>query len=139
MKQRSKDLLAKSADLNLKCNTCSPLRSADAIALKTYRQLQPEDCMTLASLHQQGLGVRAIAHVLQRSPATVSRELQRNTDSSGYASIGARDWRSGHAFVRSPPPRRQGPRIAPGPPSSIPRCGDVWAGSWNSWEASIKE
>ncbi|RZA30716.1 MAG: helix-turn-helix domain-containing protein [Proteobacteria bacterium] len=60
------------------------------IALKTYRQLQPEDCMTVASLHQQGLGVRAIAHLLQRSPATVNRELQRNTDSSGYASTIAR-------------------------------------------------
>lgn len=57
---------------------------------KTYRQLQPEERVTLASLRQQGLGVRAIAHILQRSPSTVSRELQRNAEPSGYASTCAR-------------------------------------------------
>jgi IS30 family transposase len=53
---------------------------------KTYRQLQPEDRVTLASLHQQGLGVRAIARVLKRAPATVSRELRRNACEGLYAS-----------------------------------------------------
>ena len=57
---------------------------------KTYRQLQPEDRVTLASLRQQGLGVRAIAGILQRSPSTISRELQRNADPLGYASTTAR-------------------------------------------------
>lgn len=56
---------------------------------KTYH-LQPEDRLTLASLRQQGLGVRAMARVLGRSPSTVNRELQRNADSSGYANVTAR-------------------------------------------------
>lgn len=57
---------------------------------KTYRQLQFEERVTLASLHQQGLGVRAIARTLQRSPSTVSRELQRNTCEGSYTSSAAR-------------------------------------------------
>ena len=57
---------------------------------KPYRQLQPEERVTLASLRQQGLGVRAIARALGRSPSTVSRELQRNAGSLGYASTTAR-------------------------------------------------
>lgn len=47
--------------------------------------------MTLASLRQQGLGVRAIAGVLGRSPATISRELRRNADAGHYASTSAHD------------------------------------------------
>jgi IS30 family transposase len=54
-----------------------------------YRQLQPEDRMTLASLQQQNYSVRAMARVLHRSPSTISRELSRNADSSGYASVQA--------------------------------------------------
>jgi IS30 family transposase len=44
-----------------------------------YRQLQPEDRMTLASMQQQGWSVRAMARTLRRSASTVSRELTRNT------------------------------------------------------------
>ena len=52
-----------------------------------YQQLQPEDRVTIASLHQQKLGIRAIARVLGRSPSTVSRELARNGRSGhSYAS-----------------------------------------------------
>ncbi|MFZ2824601.1 IS30 family transposase [Hydrogenophaga sp.] len=54
-----------------------------------YRQLQPEDRTTIASLKQQNHGVRAIARQLQRSPATISRELKRNASSSGYGSAQA--------------------------------------------------
>lgn len=54
-----------------------------------YRQLQPEDRVTLASLKQQNVSVRAIARQLQRSPSTISRELQRNSPPSGYASASA--------------------------------------------------
>lgn len=56
---------------------------------KSYRQLQPEDRVTLASLRQQGLGTRAIARVMQRSPATISREMHRNTCGEAYASSAA--------------------------------------------------
>src|SRR5271169_3773332 len=44
-----------------------------------YRQLQPEDRMTIASMVQQGYSVRAIGSALCRSASTVSRELGRNT------------------------------------------------------------
>lgn len=49
----------------------------------TYTQLQPEDRVTLASLKQQGLGIRAMARVLGRNASTISRELQRNTAPTG--------------------------------------------------------
>jgi IS30 family transposase len=55
-----------------------------------YQQLQPEDRVTIASLRQQGQGVRSIARAIGRSPSTVSRELQRNAcPARGYASTKA--------------------------------------------------
>lgn len=55
-----------------------------------YRQLQPEDRITLASLCQQGFSVREIARTLCRAPSTVSRELKRNAhESMGYLSSDA--------------------------------------------------
>jgi hypothetical protein len=44
-----------------------------------YQQLQPEDGVTIASMHQRGCSVRAMARTLQRSASTASRELNRNT------------------------------------------------------------
>ena len=44
-----------------------------------YRQLQPEDRMTMASMKQQGFSARAMARALNRSPSTITRELARNT------------------------------------------------------------
>jgi IS30 family transposase len=44
-----------------------------------YRQLQPEDRITIASMRQQGYSIRAIGCALCRSASTVSRELGRNT------------------------------------------------------------
>jgi len=44
-----------------------------------YRQLQPEDRMTVASMKQQGFSARAMARALSRSPSTITRELRRNT------------------------------------------------------------
>ena len=55
-----------------------------------YKQLQPEDRVTIASLKQQGQGVRAIARTLGRTASTVSRELRRNAVAGiGYASTPA--------------------------------------------------
>lgn len=54
-----------------------------------YSQLQSEDPLTIASLKQQNFSVRAIARQLRRSPATISRELLRNAQSSGYGSVKA--------------------------------------------------
>jgi IS30 family transposase len=45
----------------------------------SYKQLQPEDRITIASLRQQHWSVRAIARTLQRCASTISRELIRNT------------------------------------------------------------
>ena len=56
---------------------------------RTYRQLQPEDRVTLASLKQQNYSVRAIASVLGRSASTVSRELRRNACTDPYSSAAA--------------------------------------------------
>jgi hypothetical protein len=54
-----------------------------------YQQLQPEERLTIASLHLQGSSIRAMARILGRSPATVSRELTRNSSAVGYASLPA--------------------------------------------------
>ncbi|MDH6147440.1 IS30 family transposase [Paraburkholderia sp. WSM4179] len=54
-----------------------------------YQQLQPEERLTIASLHLQGSSIRAMARILGRSPATVSRELTRNSSPAGYASVSA--------------------------------------------------
>ena len=44
-----------------------------------YQQLQPEDRMTIASMAQQGCGVRAMARALGCSASTISREISRNS------------------------------------------------------------
>jgi IS30 family transposase len=51
-----------------------------------YKQLQPEERMTLASLRQQGHSLRLIAKVLGRNASSLSRELARNGGTHGYAS-----------------------------------------------------
>lgn len=55
----------------------------------SYRQLQPEERVTLASLSVQGHSLRQIAKVLGRSAATLSRERRRNVTSEGYMAHGA--------------------------------------------------
>jgi transposase len=44
------------------------------------RYLSEDERIRIGDLHRQGLGVRAIASEVDRSPATVSRELRRNAD-----------------------------------------------------------
>ncbi len=56
----------------------------------TCKQLQPEERMTIASMRLARSGVRAMARMPERSPATISRELSRNADAEGaYASLPA--------------------------------------------------
>jgi transposase, IS30 family len=55
----------------------------------SYQQLQPEERLTIASLHLQGSSMRAMARILGRSPGTISRELMRNSSPVGYASVPA--------------------------------------------------
>ena len=65
----------------------------------TYQQLQPEDRITIASMRQRGIGVRAIARTLERAPFTIARELARNTTAS-------QDYGSHHAQLRAAACRR---------------------------------
>jgi len=44
---------------------------------KHYHHLSSTDRVTLVLLKRQGLSLRAIASELDRSPSTLSRELQR--------------------------------------------------------------
>jgi IS30 family transposase len=53
---------------------------------KHYKQLQPEERVTLASLHFQKFTVREIARTLGRAPSTITRELNRNCTGGHYAS-----------------------------------------------------
>src|SRR5438552_13405518 len=46
------------------------------------RYLSEDERMHIADLRRAGLGVRAIAGELRRSPSTVSRELRRNCEPS---------------------------------------------------------
>ncbi|MFA1588374.1 helix-turn-helix domain-containing protein [Achromobacter ruhlandii] len=54
-----------------------------------YTHLQPEDRLTLASLHQQGFSQRAMARLLGRSPSTIGRELKRNRSSAEAYALAA--------------------------------------------------
>jgi IS30 family transposase len=55
-----------------------------------FTQLQPEERMTLASLHQQGHSLRGIAGLMGRSASTLSREMRRNGSPDGaYGSLAA--------------------------------------------------
>jgi IS30 family transposase len=65
----------------------------------TYQQLQPEDRITIASMRQRGIGVRAIARTLERAPSTIARELARNTTA-------LQDYGSHHAQLRAAACRR---------------------------------
>ena len=66
----------------------------------TYQQLQPEDRITIASMRQRGIGVRAIARTLERAPSTIARELARNTTNASH------DYGSHHAQLRAAACRR---------------------------------
>jgi IS30 family transposase len=80
-----------------------------------YQQLQPEDRMTMASMHQQGASMRAMARVLGRSTSTISREFGRNTlPQLGYAS---------HTAQLS----CQGRRVAARPARKLDMQGVAWS------------
>ena len=69
-----------------------------------YQQLQPEDRMTMASMHQQGSSMRAMARMLGRSTSTISREFERNTlGELPYASHSAQVCCQGRRQAARPP------------------------------------
>jgi lambda repressor-like predicted transcriptional regulator len=113
------------------------------------RYLSEEERVSIADLRRAGLGVRAIAAKLQRSPSTVSRELRRNQDpvSGQYrpftaqrlaAERRARPGRgklirdSSAAASGAGGPRR---RVPPGPPVQ-PRCGVLPPSTATSWRSA---
>lgn len=71
----------------------------------SYRQLQPEDRVTIASLLQQRHSVRSIARVLGRCPSTICREIARNcTPDQGYTSRQAQQqWQQRRRCARTEP------------------------------------
>ena len=79
-----------------------------------YQQLQPEDRITIASMRQQSLSMRAMARMLGRSASTISRELERNT-------LGELPYASHSAQVCS-----QGRRQAARPPRKLDMQGVGW-------------
>lgn len=50
-----------------------------------YQQLQSDERIALAQYREQGLGIRAIARMLHRSPSTISREIERNAPVAAYS------------------------------------------------------
>lgn len=52
--------------------------------MRNYRQLTRDERYQIQLLLRQGLGVRALARELKRSPSTISRELRRNRGGRGY-------------------------------------------------------
>jgi IS30 family transposase len=50
-----------------------------------YKQLDYQERQTIAVCLELGLGIRAIARVLNRSPSTVSREINRNCGGGAYS------------------------------------------------------
>ena len=114
------------------------------------RYLSQEERLSIADLHQSGLGVRSIAEQIGRAASTISRELRRNQHVDGsYRPFEAHRqavrrrakprprrleanqhlrswsdtcWRSGGARRRSPATCRPG---SPVQPSSSGRCGCV--------------
>ena len=49
----------------------------------SYSELSVEERATIQVSHAQGLSLRRIACLINRSPSTVSREMRRNRDAAG--------------------------------------------------------
>lgn len=52
---------------------------------KRYKQLDYQDRLAIALGKEQGLSIRAIARILNRSPSSISRECLRNSPSGSYS------------------------------------------------------
>ena len=74
-----------------------------------YQQLGIEDRRTIAIGWEQGLSIRAIARILNRSASTVSREIARNAPGGSYSCSFAQQ-----RFVRRRRFGRPAPKLQPG-------------------------
>jgi len=61
---------------------------------ETYRQLSLDERIEIYRLHADGISIRKTASFINRSPATVSRELRRNSKPS-------RKWKNGYYPIRA--------------------------------------
>ena len=59
--------------------------------MSNYSQLNLDERFLLSKYHQQGLFQSEISKLLNRSPSTISRELSRNSNQSGYVSTTAQN------------------------------------------------
>ncbi|MDZ7812403.1 MAG: IS30 family transposase [Ideonella sp.] len=80
---------------------------------RKFEHLSADERLTLASMRQQGASFRTIGQLLRRSASTLSRELGRNRQLDGYASVPA------HAAARQ---RRKDSR----PPPKLAEGGTLW-------------
>ena len=85
------------------------------------RYLSQEDRVIIAGLASAGYGVRAIAARLGRSPATVSRELRRNSD-------------PGSGQYRPFAAQRMAARRRPGPAAASCCATRCCGSSWPAWQ-----
>ena len=70
-----------------------------------YSQLDYQDRQTIAIGLEQGLSMRAIGRVLNRSAATISREIARNSGGNGYSCRYAQQRRVRRRRNARPPPK----------------------------------
>jgi transposase len=84
------------------------------------RYLSEDERVRIADLRQAGLGVRAIAGQLGRSPSTVSRELRRNCDASGQY----------RPFTAQRLAAAAGPARPGGSSTLIRCCASSWPAGW---------
>lgn len=52
---------------------------------RQYQQLDYQERQSIAISREQGLGIRAIARILNRAPSTISREIERNCGGASYS------------------------------------------------------
>lgn len=70
-----------------------------------YSQLDYQDRQTIAISLEQGLSIRAIGRVLNRSASTISREIARNIGGNGYSCRYAQQRRVRRRRHARPPPK----------------------------------
>ena len=69
-----------------------------------YRHIDIEERCAIARLHQEGRPIRDIATTLDRSPSTISREINRNAMSAG-------EYKAAKADEKARARRWKGPRL----------------------------
>jgi IS30 family transposase len=69
-----------------------------------YNQLDYQDRQTIAISLEQGLSLRAIGRVLNRSASTISREIARNSGGNDYSYVTPNNAMCAGVATVEPPP-----------------------------------